>query len=157
MGFICRFKGTHGMPKKIALNERQEKFIENYIKNGANAMRAAIEAGYTSGVAKAKSTEFLEHPLIKLRINEAYARIDRGKMKDICLALEERVRLLSKIIYDVIPNEGEPIRKHYPDAIRAIQELNRLAGDYAPDKRLSVTVDATKDKLIEAQRVYEEY
>lgn len=145
------------MPKKVELTERQEKFIENYIKNGANAMQAAIAAGYTRGVAQARSTAFLEHPIIKTRIDNAYARLDRQRSKDICLALEERVRLLSKIIYDVIPNEGEPVRKHYPDAIRAIQELNKLAGDYAPDRRLSVTVDATKDKLIEAQRVYEEY
>ena len=145
------------MPKPTDLTERQEKFIENYLRNGSNAMKAAIEAGYTRGVAQARSTAFLNHPEIKARIDRAYAKLDRQKMKNICLALEERVRLLSKIIYDVIPNEGEPVRKHYPDAIRAIQELNKLAGDYAPDRRLSVTVDATKDKLIEAQRVYEEY
>jgi hypothetical protein len=145
------------MRKKTELNERQEKFIENYIKNGANAQKAALAAGYSESVAKVQSCNFLDHPIIKARIDKAYTRLDRQKMKDICLALEERVRLLSKIIYDVIPNEGEPIRKHYPDAIRAIQELNKLAGDYAPDRRLSVTVDATKDRLEEAKRVYEEY
>jgi|HubBroStandDraft_3_1064219.scaffolds.fasta_scaffold280844_1 hypothetical protein len=145
------------MSKRQELNERQEKFIQNYISNGANAKKAAIEAGYSPTVASIRASSFLDHPIIKARIDKAYTRLDRQKMKDICLALEERVRLLSKIIYDVIPNEGEPIRKHYPDAIRAIQELNKLAGDYAPDRRLSVTVDATKDRLEEAKRVYEEY
>ena len=145
------------MSKKYALTERQEKFIENYLKNGANAMQAALAAGYTNTVARVRSSSFLNHPLIKSRIQNAYTHIERQKVKDICLPLEERVRLLSKIIYDVLPPDGEPVRKHYPDAIRAIQELNKLAGDYAPDRRLSVTVDATKDKLIEAKRVYEEY
>lgn len=146
------------MSKKTQLTEKQSNFVLNYIKNGCNAKQAALAAGYTMSVAKVKGTSMLANPLIKERLAQAYSRIERQEIEALCMSIKEKASILSSIIYDVIPKDGtEPKRDYYKDAIKAIQELNKMSGDYAPDKRLSLTVDATKERLLEAKRVYEEY
>ena len=74
------------------------------------------------------------------------------------MTLTERVKVLSKIVYDIVPKDGaDPKRQYYKDAIAAIKEINKLTGDYAPDKRLAITVDATQDRLIDARNQYNDY
>lgn len=143
---------------KKQLTEMQHKFVLNYVRNGFNISKAALEAGYSKSFSKVHSHKLIANPLIKERIEKAYRIVESTQDRLLCMSLQDKARMLSAIIYDVIPQDGsEPKRHYYKDAIRAIQELNRMSGDYAPDKQLNLTVDATKDKLLEAKRIYEDY
>ena len=139
------------------LTQKQRSFVLNYISNGLNARQAALTAGYSDNVALIKGSKMTNHPLIRNEIEKAYNTIDRQRA-ELMLAVDERVRILSAIIYDIVPKDGsEPKREYYKDALKAIAELNKMSGDYAPDKRLSVTVDATKNKIRDVKRLYKEY
>lgn len=141
------------------LTQRQYDFVLNYIKNGFNAKQAAIQAGYSSSYAHYRAHALLDHPMVRNRIERAHQKIELKREANLMITYAEKVEILKRIIYDIVPKDPseEPKRKLYPEAIKAMSELNKMQGDYAPDKRLSVTVDATKEKLIDARRQYEEY
>lgn len=145
------------------LTEKQYTFVNNYISNGFNIYQAAISAGYDERYANADACKLLNHPAIKQRINKAHALVikanERLHIKELAATMEDKIKVLTRIIREIVPlDESQPIKLDYvKDAIKAISELNKMSGDYAPDKRLSVTVDATQTKLIEARKQYEEY
>lgn len=140
------------------LSQMQYNFVTNYIKNGSNATQAALKAGYARSVATCKTKYMINQPEVKQRILSAYDKLNAKQDNGIFMTLEQRCKVLNQIIFDIVPQDGsEPKRKHYNEALKAIAELNKMAGDYAPDKRLSVTVDATKERLDEARKRYEEY
>ena len=141
------------------LTQKQYDFTLNYIKNGFNAYQAALDAGYSASYAKFKSHTLIHNPVINQRVTKAYQTIEMQQMKTLCMSIQDKAKVLDRIIRAVIPlDETEPVKLDYmKDAIRAISELNKMAGDYAPDKRLSITVDATKEKLKEVRKIYDEY
>ena len=139
------------------LTQMQHNFVINYIKNGFNAYQAAVQAGYSEHVANTQTQYLVSNPVIKDRIAKAYDKIDTKLMKELRITMEDKMKVLSRIIYDIVPEDDEPKRSLYKVAISAMTELNKMQGDYAPDKRLSVTVDATKERLAEVKRQYEEF
>lgn len=133
------------------LTEMQYLFIHHYVNNGFNATKAALSAGYSTDFSTHQSHKLTNHPMVKQRISEI---LDRN----IKVTLDEKIDYLLQIVNDIIPKDGsEPKRNMYMIAIKAISELNRMMGDYAPEKRLSVTVDATQKRLDDARKQYEEY
>jgi phage terminase small subunit len=137
-----------------ALSELQQSFVLNYVKNGFNAYQAARSAGYTEASATVYSHKILDNPIVKSRVEAAFKRFD----KRIDVAFDWRIDKLKRIINAVIPDNEDTVKlKDAKVAISAIAELNKMYGDYAPDKRLSVTVDATKEKLVDARKQYEEF
>lgn len=147
------------MAKLDTLTDKQYQFVTNYIQNGFNAKQAALKAGYSLSYANVKAPKLIDHPAIKARLQKAYQDVEMKLQKELRISISDKARALLRIIEDVIPLDPtqEPRRDYYKDAIRAISELNKMQGDYAPEKRLSMTVDATKEKLIDARRQYEEY
>lgn len=146
------------MTSERSLTQMQFKFVREYISNGCNGYQAAIKAGYSETYARIQTHQLINKPHIRERIIKAYERMNERQDKAIFMSLQERCKILNQIIYDIIPQDGsEPKRTHYKVALSAIAELNKMSGDYAPDKRLTLNVDATKDKLVEARRQYEEY
>lgn len=144
--------------KPTQLTDKQQSFVINYVQSGGNAKLAALQAGYSKVYAETNTTRLITNEAIRQRLAKAYQTVERKHQSRLCMTLEEKARVLSAIIYDVVPRDGsEPKRQHYPDAINAIKELNKMQGDYAPDKRLSVTVDATKNRLAQVKKQYEEY
>ncbi len=143
---------------KKTLTEKQYSFVANYIKNGFNAYRAALDAGYKPSYAKTKTPELIQHPIIKQKIEKAIARFDEEMEEKLAISLQHKAKILAQIIYDIIPQDGSPPkRKYYKYAINALAELSKMQGHYAPDRSLKVTVDTTKEKLKEVRRQYEEY
>jgi hypothetical protein len=144
---------------KKQLTEMQHKFVLEYVRNGFNISKAARDAGYSASFSKVHSHKLISNPLIKERIEKAYRIVEATQDRLLCMSLQDKAKVLSQIIYDIVPQDGvsEPKRQYYKDAIKAIQELNLMAGDYAPEKQGGITIDATKDKLLEAKRIYEEY
>ena len=146
------------MRKKDELTHKQYSFVTNYVKNGFNAYQAALSAGYSKQFANSQSAVLLKREGIKERIERAITRIDDKLEKELAITLADKCKVLAKIIYDIVPQDGsEPKRDYYKDALKAISELSNMQGHYAPDKRVSVTVDATQEKLNEAKKVYEDY
>lgn len=144
--------------KKRELTDKQQSFVMNYVKNGFNAYKAALESGYTKATAQIQAHTFVKNPLIKERLANAYNIVSLQKDKELCMALAEKARVLSSIIYDIVPKDGAmPKRKYYSIAIKAIAELNAMQGDYAPDKKVSMNIDTTREKLLKIKKVYEEY
>jgi phage terminase small subunit len=141
------------------LTEKQFNFALNYIRNGNNVSKAALDAGYSKRYANGDASNLLKHKGIKERVNNAYDKLVRKQDHILSITIQDKAKVLTRIIYDIVPKDEsiEPKREHYKTAIAAIAELNRMAGDYAPDKRLSVTVDATQDKLNDAKKIYNEY
>lgn len=140
------------------LTPKQQSFVINYIKNGFNGYQAMVDAGYSHTVARVKVTSMLDNPNIKQRLAKAYQKVEARHELMLCMSIQDKAKILTQIIYDIVPQDGsEPKRDYYKDALKAINELNKMQGDYAPDKRLNVTVDATKERLLEARRQYEEF
>lgn len=141
------------------LTQKQYDFVINYIKNGFNAYQAALDAGYSKTFARVKTQSLINHPVINQRISKAYKAVEMSQVNQLCMSIVDKARVLDRIIRAIIPlDEAEPIKLDYvKDAIRAIAELNKMQGDYAPDKRLSITVDATKERLKEVKQMYDEY
>lgn len=133
------------------LTEMQYLFIKHYVNNGFSASKAAISAGYSEDFAKHQSSKLANHPVVRERINHLLERTVK-------ITLDDKIDYLLKMLDDIIPKDGsEPKRNLYNTAIKIVSELNRMMGDYAPEKRLSVTVDATQKRLEEARKQYDEY
>lgn len=136
------------------LNPKQSAFCDEYISNGFNAYKAALKVGYSESYASKQSTVLTSNPLIQQRVSNVFGDVE----KDLGVTFEWRVNVLKQIINDIIPNDGsEPKRSHYKTAIMAIGEINKMYGDYAPQKLFNMTVKATLDKLQDARKAYDEY
>lgn len=137
------------------ITNMQSHFISSYITNGFNATQACRDAGYSEIYAKTRSISLLDKPAIKKQIAKAFDRAEHR----LTLTWEWKLNILRRIIVSIIPeDETLPIKtEHIKSAIAAIAELNKMHGDYAPEKRLSMTVDATQSKLLEARLEYKEY
>ena len=140
------------------LTPMQYAFCSEYVKNGFNGYQAAIHAGYSESYANTQIGTLINNPIIRERLAEAYTKLDSKQIDTLAITFADKADILLRIIHDVIPKDGsEPKRQYYKDAIKAMSELNKMQGDYAPEKRLSMTVNATLDKLNEVRKAYDEY
>lgn len=139
------------------LNQRQQSFVLNYIKCGFNAYQAAKLSGYSESTARDKSHELAKHPGIQAQIAQSYSQVEIQHMKELNISVAEKAKHLMSIVNDVLGDADNLKRDYYKDAIKAIQELNKMAGHYAPDRRVSLTVDATKGRVLEAKRIYKDF
>lgn len=139
------------------LTDMQFKFIQNYVSNGFNGYQAAIEAGYSESYALCKTPALIKHPLVKQEIAKAYIAIGAELESHLAITVADKCRRLVAILDDIIPINGEPNRQYYGDAIKALDMLNKIQGHYMPDRKVSVTVDATKERLKDAKKIYDEY
>lgn len=62
------------------LNERQQRFVEEYLKSPDNAAKAAVAAGYAESGAKSRASKLLQDPRIAKLVKEgkAQAQEDSG-------------------------------------------------------------------------------
>jgi terminase small subunit-like protein len=140
------------------LTERQHNFTLNYIKNGFNAYQAAMDAGYSPLFSRTRASTMINHPIILDQVTKAHQKMQVERMNELSITLADKAKMLMRIIEDIIPSDGsEPKRQYYKDALKAINELNKMAGHHAPDRKLSINVDTTKERMIEARKQYEEY
>ncbi len=74
------------------LTVKQRKFADAYIDTG-NAMKAAIEAGYSENYAKAQSSKLLENVGVKSYIDERMAQLASERI----MSAQEAMELLTSI------------------------------------------------------------
>jgi phage terminase small subunit len=141
------------------LNQKQQSFVENYIRNGFNIQQAMIDSGYKPSYAQNHQQELIRHPIISERLTSAIRAHQREQFNKTVMAIDERMNVLERIVRECVPKDREAKvnMKYAKDAIIALQEINKLCGDYAPDKRLRLTVDLTQNKLHEARKAYDEF
>lgn len=137
----------------------QKKFVQEYLANGGDIKNAALSAGYSENTARVTSYKFLDNPKIKEMILLAQGNIEASSIKEAIAPYTWKAGILKRLVNAVISDdETQPINLEYGKiAIAAIAELNKMSGEYAPQKRLQLTVDVTKDRIIEAKKEYQEF
>ena len=103
------------------MHERQKRFVQEYITNGHNAYRAALDAGYTKNTAIACSAKMPTNPTVKPLLDKAMAVADRVLELDLGITIKTKGQWLLQLIEDVL-DPNDPKRDYYKDAIKAIQE-----------------------------------
>ena len=106
------------------LNQRQELFCQN-ILNGKSATKAARDAGYSEKTAYSIGARLLKHVEITKRLAALQLAVSSGNIA----TKQQREEILTKIATE---GHKEPITAQ--DKVRAIAELNKMGGDYAPEK-----------------------
>lgn len=140
------------------LTSKQISFCDHYIRNGFNGKAAAISAGYAPSVAL-HAEKIINSPAISSALTKAINKNNQNILDKLGVSYNWRVEKLKTIIDGVISNgDAEEIRWPYvKQALTAIAELNKMGGDYAPDKSLRLNVDMTKDKMQEVRKAYSDY
>ena len=114
----------------MALNNKQRKFVSEYIKN-PNATQAAKNAGYSEKTAYSQGQRLLKHDEIKAEIKRQAEKINKKNIAD----TEERMEILSEIMR----NED----KYDSDRIRAIDTLNKMDATYITQIDMTTKQDVT--------------
>jgi phage terminase small subunit len=69
------------------LTDRQESFIREYVQNGGQGEKAAIEAGYGEGGARSRASENLRLPLLQVRMETLCRELMSGYAPEVIKAL----------------------------------------------------------------------
>tara|TARA_Y100001973_G_C5201108_1_gene337749 strand:+ start:425 stop:892 length:468 start_codon:yes stop_codon:yes gene_type:complete len=120
----------------MALNEKQEKFAQNYILH-RNATEAAKSAGYSSESAYNQGYRLLQNEEIKERIYELEQELETNV--DVVSELEQQ--------YTMAKNNG-----HGNVAIKALELLSRVRGAKS-DKELEITAEGLEANVIECHKI----
>ncbi|MCW7556497.1 terminase small subunit [Endozoicomonas gorgoniicola] len=125
----------------MSLNDRQQRFVDEYLANGGNATQAAISAGYSAKTAEATASRLLRN----VKVADSVARGQKKIKKDLGITAEWKRDQLKKII-EACSNTVEAQKGKGDDAtmvktmvdakaaISAIAELNKMDGDLAAIK-----------------------
>lgn len=138
------------------LTLKQQLFCQHYLSNGGNATQAIIDAGYNVEnriVATAVGTENLAKPLIKKylgpRMKEAVEKAGVG--------LNWRLDMLKNVAEKSASASGKDDKGNAlfdgATAIKAVAEMNKMDGSYAPTNSNFTVTEASLD---DAKEVAEE-
>ena len=125
------------MPKD-GLTRKQKAFCENYIANGGNARKAAIDAGYKPNSAKEIGAENLTKPLIAAYIKELSTPTEEKRIA----SADDVLSYLSMVIEakrKELKGEG-PATVKTADANKAADLLGKFHGLYV--ERIKVDDDS---------------
>lgn len=129
----------------VRLNDQQAKFVAEYLRNGGNATKAAIAAGYKAGAnTSSVATRVRWHPAVRAALDQARENVIASAMIDFETKREFLWELANKAARI---EEEEEVTEHEEDgrivrtvvvrqkllnardAIDAIHELNVMDGD----------------------------
>lgn len=122
------------------LNMRQQKFVDEYIKNDGNGTKAAIAAGYSEDSAAAIASQNLN----KLHIKEAIEQRKRDLNAASKVGLDWRLSILQRAAeagLETYLTEGGPRYQAISASVSAINELNKMTGAHAPTKTAETDAD----------------
>jgi hypothetical protein len=123
------------------ITTKQRNFVMQYFANGCNATQAAISAGYKEKTAQQKGHNLLKEPGVKEFVERKMKQYTEKleitaemKMKKLWLCAD---RGIPETIGDGQNLWAEGMRV----GISAISELNKMQGDYAPEKILNANAN----------------
>jgi phage terminase small subunit len=141
------------MAKKLTL--QQQNFVKLFIQT-SNAKQSLIQAGF-----KCKHPDRYAHQLLKKpQIQELLEKTRSEVQKKTEVTFEWKVQKLQEIIdrslnQHLQDDDGSGKKLVLSDtAIKAIAELNKMQGHYAPEKRENLNVNTSLENI---RRVRDEY
>lgn len=119
---------------KQKLTIKQALFLKLFMQIG-NATEAVRQAGYQTKYPDKIANQLLKNPIISQELVNAREIVE----KKIDVSLEWRMSILKDIA-----NNGQD-----SDRIRSIAEINKMLGDYAPEKHhnTNLNIDATLEDV----------
>lgn len=119
------------MVKRVE-NPREEMFVKHYIANDFNATEAAVAAGYSPNGAKVTACRMLQKPRIKELLKRQMQKTER-KLE---ITFEWKIKKLKACVDSAINEvDGRELVTNHNALLGAINELNKMQGHYAPEKR----------------------
>lgn len=122
------------------LNMRQQKFVDEYIGNNGNGRQAAIAAGYSENSAAEMAYENLNKPHIKEAIEQRKRDLNAASK----VGIDWRLSILQRAAeagLETYLTEGGPRYQAISASVSAINELNKMTGAHAAERREVSGVD----------------
>lgn len=113
------------MPK---LSGRIEEFCHKMLISSSQTA-AARESGYSLKSAANKASDLMRRPEVIDRIKELRDKQDRALIKANIADIKERQERLTELVRNDVKTDVSSM-----DVTRAIAELNKMDGSYAPEK-----------------------
>ncbi len=66
------------LPKSKPLRDKKKKFANNFIENGGDARKAALDAGYGEQYVRDKLWQIIEDPAVQAKITQALSKEETG-------------------------------------------------------------------------------
>ena len=139
---------TPEAPKKFTM--KQEFFIKNYVSNGGNATKAALDAGYSPKTAQVSGLENLGKPLISAEIE----RYKDSVSAEVGLTIEFKYNAIRQGIEACL--EGRATGNGAVDArglTGLLGEANKMAGHYAPERSINANINTEVDNDVVAELI----
>ncbi len=130
------------------LKLRYMLFVDAYIKNGGNASKAVIEAGYSENGAKVQGNALLTNPNISKAIQERKESISQQ------MGITEEFAI--KELIDIRAKAEEA--KQFSAALKASELIYRMAGllkDYRTQRNVQINHYHDQVKAISNERLIE--
>jgi phage terminase small subunit len=124
------------------LTQRQFSFfniiIEQMRKSGEmQPKQAAIEAGYSEKGAAIVACRLLKKPEGQAYLKSLHTETKSSSIASLDWVMEKLVRVVRAGIAD----DGAIKQKSVKDALRALTEINKIKGHYAPEKKFNLNLD----------------
>ncbi|BBB14727.1 terminase small subunit [Candidatus Rickettsiella viridis] len=130
------------------LTQRQFAFYNLLIKQmdemgKMDAKQAAIEAGFSSTNASRIATRLLKKPEGKAYLKSLQVKSIHSATATMDWVMEKLIR----VVYAGISDNGTINGKFLKDSLRALSEINKIKGYYAPEKEfyLNMTMDDVQE------------
>jgi phage terminase small subunit len=138
--------------KKIAaplLTTKQVKFVDAYVRHG-NLRVAGQEAGYNPNT---NLMEVIEKPLVRSEIYKRKSALIEKSKSEVEVSFVWKMKKLKEIVE--VCSQPE----HYDPTviIRAIEVMNKMTGDNAPERSLNMNLNLNTNIEIEVDAVRERY
>ncbi len=169
------------LPKSKPLRDKKKKFADNFIENGGDARKAALDAGYGEQYVRDKLWQIIEDPAVQAKITQALSKEGMRERKPEfyailykCLKAETHPKISATeaksragLIKDVIESDmSEEMKRRTLDSIDssfsttqpanqtrlwAFDIFARIMGEYAPLKQEHSFTDPLEGKTRDEQ------
>lgn len=130
------------------MKEQYQRFCEEYLSNGFKAREAAIAAGSKETSAALNACRWMKHKevidYIRMRTTQLREKCDitrEWKMQKLKLCIESSIIKVNDVETAIDPKT----------IISAVGELNKMQGDYAPEKH-EHDISENLDELLQQYR-----
>ncbi len=143
-----------GMNRRYKLTGRQLQFCREYIKHNFNGQKACLAMGIKAHIARKQAWMYLQRVQVKDFIHKSLTEA-REKVGDTFKDNHERCRHVRDVCVPLEEKDHE--KMNIPGGMQAMDMLNKLDGNYAPDKsaNLEVKIDSDLKTLAEEIKKHE--
>jgi len=115
------------------ITPREIKFCYSYLSNGGNGYKAAIDVGHSQASARGNSHKYLKSPAVKRFMSKQLQKIEDELGADFMWKIQKLKRAIELCMPDYEENHKNC---NMTALISAINEMNRMQGHHAAEKRV---------------------